>query len=136
MSNCIFCKITNHEIGSQTLYEDDTCMVILDLSQSTRGHSLVISKQHYSSILEVDDQTLSHMMIVAKKMANQIKTSLNANGVNILTNAGETAGQTVMHFHIHIIPRYDDQDGFDPVFTNHEGEYDLATIKQEIINEK
>lgn len=133
MSNCIFCKISNHEIGSQTLYEDETCIVILDLSQASHGHSLVISKKHYPSILEADPQDVAHMFTVAKKMAETICLNLHANGVNILTNAKEAAGQTVDHFHIHIIPRYDQNDGFNPIFTNNEGKEDLATIKAEIL---
>lgn len=132
MADCIFCRIANHQINSQVLYEDEKCMVILDLSQATKGHSLVISKKHYSSVLEADPKDVAYMMGIAQKMANQIKEKLNAKGINILTNAGEAAGQTVSHFHIHIIPRYDENDGFDPVFSSHENEYDLAEIKNSI----
>lgn len=132
MSECIFCKIANHEINSYTVYEDEVCIAFLDLSQATYGHTLVVSKEHATNILEVSDQTLAHMSTVVKQLANTIKEKLGAKGVNILTNANKEAGQTVMHFHIHIIPRYDENDGFDPVFTNNEGKFDLEEIKQKI----
>lgn len=132
MSNCIFCKIANHEINSYTIYEDDVCIAFLDLSQATLGHTLVVCKEHATNILDVKEETLSHMSIVVKNLANTIKEKLNAKGVNVLTNANEEAGQTVMHFHIHIIPRYDENDGFDPKFVNHEDQYNLEEIKQKI----
>ena len=133
MENCIFCKIANHEIPGSVVYEDEICLAFLDLSQSTKGHTLVVCKDHYENMLECDDQVLTHMFLVAKKLANQMKTNLNAKGVNILSNAGEAAGQSVLHFHIHLIPRYDEKDGFDPVFTSHQGEYDLEEVKKQII---
>lgn len=133
MSNCIFCMIANHEIESSILYEDELCLVILDLSQATYGHSLVMSKQHFNNLLETEDEVVQHMFLVAKKLAIQIKTKLNAAGINILTNAGKEAGQTVEHVHIHIIPRYDDNDGFHPIFENHQGEYDLEELKNKIV---
>lgn len=133
MSNCIFCKIAQHEINSYTLYEDDKCIAILDLSQATYGHTLVISKEHAKNILEVSDETLMQMSKVVKNLSLQIKEKLNAAGINVLTNANEAAGQTVMHFHIHIIPRYDEHDGFKPQLANNEGKYDLEKIKQQIM---
>ena len=110
MENCIFCKIVQKDIPGKIIYEDDVCLAFLDLSQTTDGHTLVIPKKHYKNILEVNDETLTHLIVVTKKLANKIVKNLNANGVNILTNANEIAGQTVMHFHIHIIPRYNQDD--------------------------
>ena len=133
MSDCIFCMIKDHQINSTVLYEDDICIAILDLSQATRGHTLVISKVHYDSVLEADNDALAHIIVVAKTLANQIKENLNARGINILTNAKEAAGQTVNHLHLHIIPRYDQHDGFDPKFTDHQGQWDLEEIKNEIL---
>lgn len=133
MPDCIFCMIKDHQIPSTIIYEDDVCIAFLDLSQATRGHTLVISKTHYDSFLEADDQDLQHIITITKKLANQIKENLNANGINILTNAKEAAGQTVHHLHFHIIPRYDETDGFEPTFTNNQGKWDLEDIKQEII---
>lgn len=128
--SCIFCMIADGEIPSKKLYEDDKCLVILDLSQTTRGHSLVICKDHYPSILEVDEDILAHMIKVTKSMSNKIKETLNASGINILSNAKVAAGQTVDHFHIHIIPRYDKTDGIEINFTNNQDQFDLDEIKK------
>lgn len=110
MENCIFCKIANKEIPGKIVYEDDLCLAFLDLSQTTNGHTLVVPKTHYQNILDVDKEVLSHLIKVTKKLTNQIITNLDAKGANVLTNANEVAGQTVMHFHIHIIPRYNETD--------------------------
>ncbi len=106
MENCIFCKINSKEIPAYVVYEDDICIAFLDISQTTVGHTLVIPKKHYLNFLEVDQATLTHMTKVTQELSKIIVKKLNAKGVNILTNAGEDAGQTVMHFHMHIIPRY------------------------------
>ena len=110
MSNCIFCKIINKEIPGKIIYEDDVCIAFLDLSQATYGHTLVIPKKHFENILEVDAQTLAHVMQVTQKLAKLIVEKLNAKGLNILTNTNEVAGQTVHHFHVHILPRYDEKE--------------------------
>ena len=110
MSNCIFCKIINKEIPGKIIYEDDVCIAFLDLSQATYGHTLVIPKKHFENILEVDAQTLAHVMQVTQNLAKQIVEKLNAKGLNILTNTNEVAGQTVHHFHVHILPRYDEKE--------------------------
>lgn len=128
MENCIFCKIANKEIPGKIIYEDDMCISFLDLSQTTNGHTLVIPKKHYKNILEVDDEVLEHLIKVTKKLANQIVTNLNASGVNILTNANEVAGQTVMHFHIHIIPRYNQDDQITIKFTDRGNDVKLDDI--------
>lgn len=128
MENCIFCKIANKEIPGKIIYEDDMCISFLDLSQTTNGHTLVIPKKHYKNILEVDDEVLQHLIKVTKKLANQIVTNLNASGVNILTNANEVAGQTVMHFHIHIIPRYNQDDQITIKFTDRSNDVKLDDI--------
>lgn len=128
MENCIFCKIANKEIPGKIIYEDDICISFLDLSQTTDGHTLVVPKKHYKNILDVDDDVLGHLIKVTKKLANQIVANLNANGVNILTNANEIAGQTVMHFHIHIIPRYNQDDQIAIKFTDRSNDINLDDI--------
>lgn len=133
MENCIFCKIANKEIPGKIVYEDALCLAFLDLSQTTNGHTLVISKEHFENILDVNIEILAHMIKVTRHLAKQIVTNLNASGVNILTNANEAAGQTVMHFHIHIIPRYDENDQIKIDFTNRGDEVDLDNILSEII---
>lgn len=135
MDNCIFCKIANHEIPGKVLYEDDVCMAFLDLSQTTDGHTLVIPKKHYDHFLDVDENTLSHMMIVGQKIANQLQKKMNAKGFNIITNMNEVAGQSVKHFHIHIIPRYQKEDSFDVHYTDRSNDVELENIYQQIISE-
>lgn len=132
MTDCIFCKIAQKNVPGKIIYEDDICLAFLDLSQTTDGHTLVIPKKHYENILEVDDEILSHLMIVTKNLANKIIKKLNAKGVNILTNANEIAGQTVMHFHIHIIPRYNLDDKIEIKFTDRSDNVNLEAILNEI----
>ena len=132
MDNCIFCKIANHEIPGKIIYEDDICMTFLDLSQTTDGHTLVIPKNHYAHILEVDNQTLAHMMEVVQKVALQLQNQLHAKGFNIITNMNEVAGQTVHHFHIHIIPRYNRDDGFQAHYQDRSQDVNLDDIYQKI----
>lgn len=105
-NNCIFCKIANGEIPSKTLYEDDKFRVILDLGPATRGHALILPKDHYKNIYEIPDETAADAIILAKKMAIRMTQALHADGFNIIQNNNEIAGQTVFHFHIHLIPRY------------------------------
>lgn len=106
MDNCIFCKIANGEIPSATLYEDDDFRVILDLGPASRGHSLILPKAHAANIYELPEETAGKAMILAKNMAARLKDALGCEGLNIVQNNGELAGQTVFHFHMHIIPRY------------------------------
>ena len=107
MENCIFCKIANGEIPSATLYEDEDFRVILDLGPASKGHSLILPKSHAANIYELPDETAAKAMVLAKKMATKLRDGLNCDGFNIVQNNGEIAGQTVFHFHVHIIPRYE-----------------------------
>lgn len=104
--DCIFCKIANGTIPSKTLYEDEDFRVILDLGPATKGHALLIPKSHAADLLELPDETASKALVIARKMAAKIKDRLCCDGLNLVQNNGEVAGQTVMHFHLHIIPRY------------------------------
>ena len=106
--NCIFCKIAQGSIPSSTIYEDDMFRVILDLSPATKGHALVLPKEHFRNIFDIDDKTASQLFVVAAKVAKAMKESLGCDGMNIVQNNEEIAGQTVFHFHLHIIPRYKD----------------------------
>ena len=107
MDSCIFCKIANGEIPSNTIYEDDKFRVILDNGPATKGHALVLPKEHYADLFEMPEDLLADAAVVAKKVATNIKDKLSCDGLNLVQNNGETAGQTVMHFHLHIIPRYE-----------------------------
>ena len=108
MDNCIFCKIASGEIPSNTLYEDEGFRVILDNGPATKGHALVLPKEHYANLFEIPEDVLARAAVVAKKVAGTMKDKLYCDGLNLVQNNGETAGQTVMHFHLHIIPRYKD----------------------------
>ncbi|MBQ1310845.1 MAG: HIT family protein [Blautia sp.] len=110
MDNCIFCKIANGEIPSATLYEDEEFRVILDLGPASKGHSLILPKAHAANLYELDDETAGKAMILAKKMAGRLQKALGCDGLNVVQNNGECAGQTVFHFHMHLIPRYINDD--------------------------
>ena len=104
--DCIFCKIANGQISSKTLYEDEYFRVILDLGPATEGHALILPKDHAANLFELSEEVASKALLVAQKMAVRMKEKLGCDGVNLVQNSGEAAGQTVAHFHIHVIPRY------------------------------
>ena len=106
--DCIFCKIANGEIPSATLYEDEDFRVILDLGPASKGHALILPKMHAANIYEMPEELVGKAFMLAKKMAGILTEGLKCDGFNILQNNGETAGQTVFHFHMHLIPRYKD----------------------------
>ena len=112
MDNCIFCKIASGEIPAATLYEDDLFRVILDLGPASKGHALILPKNHYANLYEIPDELVGKAMVLDKKMFTALKEALGCDGLNVVQNNGEAAGQTVFHFHMHLIPRYqDDQVG-------------------------
>ena len=128
--NCIFCKIANGEIPSTTLYEDEDFRVILDLGPATRGHALLLPKNHFANLFELDDETAQKAILVAKKMAGKMKDALGADGFNLVQNNGEAAGLTVFHFHMHLIPRYENDNAgilWEPGETTPE---DMAEVKR------
>ena len=104
--NCIFCKIASGEIPSVTLHEDEDFRVILDVGPASKGHALILPKDHYANIYELPEEMTAKAYVLAKKMAARLTDALDCDGLNILQNNGEPAGQTVFHFHIHLIPRY------------------------------
>lgn len=108
--NCIFCKIAAGEIPSATIYEDDDFRVILDIEPASKGHALILPKEHYANLYELPDELASKALVVAKKVITQMTDIVGCDGYNILQNNGETAGQTVFHFHMHLIPRYKEDD--------------------------
>lgn len=116
---CIFCSIISNKIPSYKLYEDDLCLVILDISQVTQGHCLVLPKQHVETLLDVDEKTLAHLASITKKYASIIRNKTGCSGFNILNNNFESAGQTIAHLHYHIIPRYTANDNFKIEFIEH-----------------
>lgn len=117
---CVFCKIISGEFNSSKIYEDDKVLAILDLSQATYGHTLVMPKEHYENIFDLEEEAAKHLFGVVKKICNHYKETLpNLKGINLLNNNGEKAGQTVMHYHMHILPRYEDDDLENMHFTEH-----------------
>lgn len=106
--NCIFCKIAAGEIPSATLYEDNDFKVILDIEPASKGHALILPKNHYANLYELDDATAAKVLLIAKKMITKLTDILGCEGYNIVQNNGKAAGQTVFHYHMHLIPRYKD----------------------------
>ena len=105
--DCVFCKIAKGVIPSTKLYEDDDLLVFLDIAPANKGHTLVISKQHFPTLHEIDENTLNKVMAMVKKTAQALSSALGCDGYNVLMNAGKAAGQLVPHVHFHVIPRYE-----------------------------
>lgn len=124
---CIFCKLANGIIPTNSLYEDDELKVIFDASPASKGHVLIIPKQHFDNVYSLDDDTAAHIFQTAVKVSGALKDGLGLEGLNIVQNNGEIAGQTVFHFHMHIIPRYKNDTvnvGWKP------GEVDEVTVNE------
>lgn len=133
--DCIFCKIAAGEIPSKTIYEDEKFRVILDLGPATKGHALILPKDHADNLYELPVEVAESVLPVAKKVAAMMKKNLKCDGLNLVQNNGEIAGQTVMHFHMHMIPRYADDGqkiGWKPGKPSQE---ELEDICQQIIRE-
>ena len=107
MNDCIFCKIANGEIPSHTVYEDERFRAILDIAPASFGHTLILPKSHSDDLFGLDDETAAHLLPLAKALATKVKAETGCAGINILQNNGAAAGQTVLHYHLHIIPRMD-----------------------------
>ena len=123
---CVFCEIVKGNIPSAKVYEDDDFLAILDLSQTTLGHTLVMPKRHYENVLEMPKEEAEALMGKAQEVAKLLREKLHPAGMNILLNCNEAAGQSVMHTHVHLIPRYDESDGIEIHF--HESGRDLNEV--------
>lgn len=104
--DCIFCKIAGGEIPSTTIYENEEFRVFFDINPASRGHCLIVPKEHYSNIFEIDPEVAGRLFSLACVVARKLKEVLDCEGMNIVQNNGEIAGQTVFHFHLHLVPRY------------------------------
>lgn len=133
MDNCIFCKIANGEIPSNTLYEDDDFRVILDIEPATKGHALILPKKHFANLYEIDDERASKVLLVAKQMATKMQKALNCDGLNVVQNNGVAAGQTVFHFHMHLVPRYEQDDAGLDMPNKKAADYDLKEVAAKIL---
>ena len=120
MTNCIFCKIAAGEIPSYTIYEDEDFRVFLDVNPACKGHVLIVPKTHYANIYEIDEEIAAKAMKLAKRLATKMTEVLKCDGFNLLQNNNEAAGQTVFHFHMHLIPRYLDSKNNDILNWSHE----------------
>ncbi|MFE8696284.1 HIT family protein [Cytobacillus sp. FJAT-53684] len=133
MSDCIFCKIVNGEIPSAKVFENEHVVAFLDISQVTKGHTLIIPKVHNENIFDLSPEAARNLFEVVPQLANAIKAQFNPVGMNIVQNTGELAGQTVFHYHMHLIPRYGNGDGFGAVWKSHQSDYSPADL-QELAN--
>jgi histidine triad (HIT) family protein len=106
--DCIFCKIVAGELPAEIVQEDEHTLAFMDINPWTRGHALVIPRNHSADLLEIPDADLEYTARAAKRLAAQIKDRLSADGINLLNSCGNAAWQTVFHFHVHVIPRYED----------------------------
>ena len=135
MEKDVFCKIIDGEIPCYKLYEDADVLAFLDISQVTKGHALVIPKKHYDNFLSIPQEEMHKVMDVAQRIGQVAIKLLGARGVNILTNCYEAAGQTVKHFHVHVIPRYEGNEGFILEMKNNSEGLNLPAIAKEIKKE-
>ncbi len=134
-SNCIFCSIINGDIPAAKVYEDEHVLAFLDISQVTKGHALVIPKVHQKDVFELTPEVASHLFSVVPKIAQALKKTFTPEGLNIVNNNGEIAGQTVFHYHLHLMPRYGKGDGYGAVWKDHSSQYsgeDLQKLAQKI----
>ena len=127
---CVFCKIIEGEIPSNKVYEDEKVLAILDLAQTTMGHTLVMPKTHYQDLDEITSDELKELMAKVQMIAKHLEEKLGFSAYNILINKGEIAGQTMMHLHIHIIPRYTINDTIKIEFS--ENQYDLQELSKKV----
>ena len=133
MADCIFCKIIAGEIPSSKVYEDDQVVAFLDISQVTPGHTLVVPKQHFRNLLEMDADSSSQLFARVPDIARKVMKATGAKGMNILNNNEEIAGQTVFHTHVHLAPRYEETDGLQISFETHEPDFSaLAQLAEKI----
>jgi len=130
MTDCIFCKIIEGSIPSAKIYEDEHVYAFMDIMPVTKGHVLLIPKQHIENLYEFTEEQASRLFAAAPKIANALKDEFKPAGMNLLQNNGASAGQSVFHFHLHFIPRYDETDGFQlSSWTPKTGEFTTETIK-------
>jgi hypothetical protein len=134
--DCIFCKIAAGEIPSRKIYEDKDLIAIMDLNPTSKGHSLIIPKEHCTNIYDIDEDIAAKVMKTAKKLATKMTVALNCDGFNLLQNNGKTAGQTMFHFHMHLIPRYKDADNNMLKFTSVSfSDEEMDAIRNQIIKD-
>jgi histidine triad (HIT) family protein len=130
MTNCIFCKIVNGDIPAAKVFENEHVLAFLDISQVTKGHTLVIPKVHKENLYELTPEIAGKLYEVVPSIAKALKTEFKPVGLNSVNNNGELAGQSVFHFHLHLIPRYGKGDGFGAVWKSHQEQYSGEDLKE------
>lgn len=130
MTDCIFCKLINGEIPSAKIYEDEHVFAFMDIMPLTKGHILVIPKEHKESIYDLSEAQAANLFKVVPRLASALKDSYHPAGMNLLNNNGAPAGQSVFHFHLHLIPRYDETDGFKASWRTKEKDFPIERIQQ------
>src|SRR5699024_9619995 len=128
--DCLFCKIIDGEIPSAKVYEDDHVYAFIDIGQVTEGHTLVIPKQHAKDIYDLSPETAKELFARIPKLAQAVKDAYQPAGLNLVNNNGEFAGQTIYHLHLHLIPRYNNQDGFDAKWENRADQYEMTDLEK------
>jgi histidine triad (HIT) family protein len=106
--DCIFCKVLAGEIPSERVYEDEYAVGVMDINPWTRGHAVVIPRQHAANLYEISEEDLQHVIVAAKRLATKMRDTLACDGLNLIQSNGSAAWQTIFHLHVHVIPRYDD----------------------------
>lgn len=135
MADCVFCKIVQNELPAAKVFENEHVVAFMDISQTTKGHTLIIPKKHAENIYELDEETASELFKAVPKIARAIKESLRPLGLNIVNNNEKEAGQAVFHYHLHLVPRYGKEDGFYINWQNHSSDYsfnDLEKMSEQI----
>lgn len=123
MSDCIFCSIVAGDIPSSVVYEDEQVLAFLDITQVTKGHTLVVPKEHFRNLLEMDEKASTALFAKIPQIAQHLKEQLGASGVNLISNMEASAGQTVFHTHVHLLPRFDETDGLHITFDANEPDF-------------
>lgn len=134
--DCIFCKLANGDIPTNTIYEDNVFRVFLDVAPATKGHCLIVPKEHFDNLEELDDDVAAAVMPLAKKMMKHLKEKLSWDGFNVVQNNGEVAGQTVFHFHTHLIPRYVNDGQNLNMIPGSPGEGELEDVLRQIVSQE
>ncbi|MFC5713560.1 HIT family protein [Thalassorhabdus alkalitolerans] len=128
--DCIFCKIIGGEIPSATVYEDEHVVAFMDIGQVTKGHTLLIPKDHQENIFELEEETAAHLFSTAPKIARALRKEFQPKGMNLVNNNGKAASQSVFHYHLHFIPRYDENDGFQPTWEDNSSDYSPEKLQE------
>lgn len=132
MNACVFCKIAKGEIDSAKIYQNDDVVAFLDITPFSKGHCLIVPKKHFENLFDIESETLQKVIVAGKLIAEKIQKTFNADGIRLSQSNGKAAGQDIMHFHLHIIPRYrDDGLSISPIATSHRPKADISELKRQ-----